>query len=91
MDLDCGEAGVDYSEVRNNVTRASALTYSMVASCSGGNCPAIYVQNDGELLVQGYLAPDAHDHVTVPSGEQLVRIPRSVLLDAAAQLTAERR
>lgn len=63
-----------------------SVKLSVLATCSGGACPTIYEQEDGELVVQGYRLPEAYGEVAVPAGEQLVRIPRSVLLDAAARL-----
>jgi hypothetical protein len=62
--------------------------YKVLATCSGGTCPTIYAQDDEHVLVQGYPVPDAHDHLGVPAGESVVRIPRSVLMDAAARLNA---
>ena len=63
------------------------MKLSVLATCSGGACPTIYEQEDGELVVQGYRLPEAYGQVVVSVEEQLVRIPRSVLLAAAARLS----
>lgn len=60
----------------------------VLATCSGGSCPTIYAGEDGDLLVQGYRTPETRQQVVIPAGEDIVRIPRSVLLEAAARLTA---
>jgi hypothetical protein len=58
----------------------------VLATCSGGSCPTIYAGDDGDLLVQGYRTPETHRQVMIPDGEDVVRIPRAVLLEAAARL-----
>jgi hypothetical protein len=60
---------------------------AVLATCNSGSCPTIFLQDNDDVLVQGYAAPDAYRQVDVPEGEQLVRIPRSVLLAAAGRLT----
>jgi hypothetical protein len=49
--------------------------------CSTGDCPTVYTDDDGSIVVQGYLV----DRQT-PDGEGSVRIPADVLLEAASAL-----
>jgi hypothetical protein len=58
-----------------------------LATCSGGSCPTIYADEGSvDVVVQGYPVPTAGAGVSVPAEERLVRVPRSVLLEAAARL-----
>jgi hypothetical protein len=67
----------------------------VAGSCSDGHtCPTIYVDDrDPEaVIVQGYAVPGRTVlEVQPPAGEELVRIPRAVLLEAARHLTPVRR
>jgi hypothetical protein len=58
----------------------------LLATCSSGNCPTIYATPSGHVVVQGEPVATTDLQVTVPAHERLVRIPQSVLLDAAARL-----
>lgn len=53
-------------------------------------CPRIWLSDDGELIVQLYVAPeDAHGQIApcyVPAGEVLGTMPAAVLLEAAHNL-----
>jgi hypothetical protein len=53
----------------------------LTSECGSGSCPTVYVEHDGSLVVQGYTTT-----YTTPAGEDAVRIPRSVLLEAARNL-----
>jgi hypothetical protein len=59
-----------------------------LATCSSGNCPTIYATSSGHVVVQGEPVPATDVQVNVPTHERLVRIPQSVLLDAAARLAS---
>ncbi|MFE6055971.1 hypothetical protein ACFQ6N_34940 [Kitasatospora sp. NPDC056446] len=50
--------------------------------CSQNDCPNVYRTERGTLVVQGYVS----DAFTPPSGEGLVEIPESVLLEAVRVL-----
>jgi hypothetical protein len=50
--------------------------------CGKDDCPAVYVTDQGAIIVQGTLVTGV-DQVTPAPGEALVEIPRSVLLEAA--------
>ena len=64
------------------------MRLDLLATCNAGDCPAVYADDDSaDLVVQGYPLNDSVAGVTVPSGESLVRIPRSVFIEAAARLT----
>lgn len=58
--------------------------------CDDRSCPAFYDDGDS-YLVQGYEAPDALRADLVPDGENVVRIPKSLiaqLMRATAEQTA---
>jgi hypothetical protein len=57
----------------------------IASACPNGQCPTVFDLGTGELLVQGYVIPD----VTAPDGETVVRVPASVIIEAAAALRAE--
>jgi hypothetical protein len=50
--------------------------------CNQNDCPNVYRTGRGTVVVQG----DLTDAFTPPSGEGLVEIPESVLLEAARAL-----
>lgn len=61
----------------------------LVDHCNSSNpCPAIWeTANEDELLIQGYVVDDATlERIAPPSGESVVRIPKSLLLEYAQQL-----
>lgn len=47
--------------------------------CNGGTCPTIYEYKDDDILVQGYAVDKVFDEGFIPTGEDVVRIPRSLL------------
>lgn len=86
LDLDGRGAEVDYSEVLND---GAGPGYRVLATCNGGNCPTVLVQDgDDDVLIQGYPVPEIHRRLGTPAGEAVVRIPRSVFLEAAGRLTS---
>lgn len=60
--------------------------YRVIArsGCNGGTCPTVYEAPHlgADVLVQGYVvsSKDAAE-LDVPTGETLVRVPRSMLMD----------
>jgi hypothetical protein len=59
-------------------------------SCRGGNCPTVLLDDEtGEVLVQGYepIPQELSEVGPVPAGEAVVRIPVSLLLQAAHAAT----
>jgi len=54
----------------------------VISLCGHGTCPTVYLTDRGTVLVQGVAATG----VAVPEGEQLVEVPREVLLEAARRL-----
>ena len=64
----------------------------IAGSCNDGyTCPTVYVddQDTDAVIVQGYAVSNrAVLELRPPAGEDLVRIPRAVLLAAAAHLQA---
>ena len=59
----------------------------MVATCSGGACPTVYMSDRGTVVVQGYEIASADAELGVPAGERLVEIPADLLREAARLLT----
>lgn len=50
-------------------------------SCIGGTCPAIYETDEGDFVVQGSsLSKDLKSAIRVPEGEEIVLIPRELLV-----------
>lgn len=47
-------------------------------TCSGGYCPTVYEDENGDIFVQGYVAPEARARLNIPEGEDLVRINREL-------------
>jgi hypothetical protein len=62
------------SESRNQLTQLSS-------GCESGACPTVYRSDEAMLIVQGYTTS-----LDTPDGEDAVRIPESVFLEAARQL-----
>lgn len=54
----------------------------VISLCGSGTCPTIYHTERDTVLVQGIVSTG----VAVPAGEQLVEIPREILLEAARLL-----
>jgi hypothetical protein len=64
------------------------LTKIASAACARNGCPAVYAHADGEAaVVQGYAVHPEDHGLDVPTGELLVSVPTSLLLDAASTLT----
>lgn len=55
---------------------------AVLAACSGGHCPTIFSTGRGTILVQGNIVSPHSAGVDVPDGEQLVEIPRDLLVRA---------
>ncbi|MFE0023495.1 hypothetical protein [Amycolatopsis sp. NPDC059021] len=54
----------------------------LAGACSNGiECPAVFLTEHRQVLVQGY----ATDAKKVPEGEALVEIPLALLLEAARE------
>jgi hypothetical protein len=62
------------------------------SDCRRGSCPTVYDTDTDEVIVQGFLVddPEALAHLgDLPDGEQIVRIPRHVLVEAARVLRGQ--
>ena len=59
----------------------------VAVTCKHGECPTVW-EDEGDVLVQGYLG-GTDTGVTVPAGEAIVRVPRELILEAAARLAQE--
>ena len=57
--------------------------------CNGGGCPAVILNANGDLFVQGYLpAEDEQQNLPAPAGEGFVRMSRATFEKIARQLLA---
>lgn len=55
--------------------------------CNAGNCPTVYENGPGTLLVQGSaVSADLHG-IDLPSGEILVEIPAALLAEALRNIS----
>jgi hypothetical protein len=74
--------------------RRSRMLRRLAGECSDGvTCPTVYVddRDPDAVIVQGYAVPGRTVLEVQPAaGEDLVRIPRAVLLEAARHLTEVR-
>lgn len=57
-----------------------------ITACTSGGCPAIFIADDGQVVVRGYTTTATID---VPDGEALVEIPLDLLAAYAAHLDQE--
>jgi len=61
--------------------------------CSGGNCPTVYVEDESPetVIVQGYeLDADSVSRLgSLPHGENALRVPRALIVEAYDALQAE--
>lgn len=68
------------TERTNNSTSDLPHSPRVVASvCTAGQCPTVYQDADGTLLVQGYEVVETYPGIDVPAGEFLVRIPEGLI------------
>jgi hypothetical protein len=53
-------------------------------------CPKVFVE-DGEAVVQGYeINTETRDQLNLPAGENAVRLPQTVILEAADAIRGAR-
>lgn len=54
-----------------------------LVTCEGGNCPAVYVNDDGDVVVKGYtLGASARSEIKFADDEDAVVIPQDLLRKA---------
>jgi hypothetical protein len=58
-------------------------------ACSANGCPTVFTLGD-EIVIQGYSVDHATVGFEVPTGEQLVRIPLSLLHEGSALLRTQK-
>lgn len=62
------------------------MTWRVAGECADGTtCPAVYMDEDGSVIVQGY-EYEGPPEPAVPEGEARVRITEALLLEAARRL-----
>jgi hypothetical protein len=59
------------------------------SECSSGTCPTVYGTDTDSVLVQGYIVTAEDAGLDLPAGEQIVEIPREILIAAAARATSK--
>ncbi|GAA1983191.1 hypothetical protein GCM10009754_70360 [Amycolatopsis minnesotensis] len=60
------------------------MALNLVAGCEGGDCPEIFTNDDGDVVVKGYMIGSGdRAAIRFASDEDAVVIPRSLLLRAA--------
>lgn len=52
--------------------------------CNGGGCPTVYEIDENTIAVQGYVADGLFENGFIPDGENVVRIPKGLLRQLAA-------
>jgi hypothetical protein len=54
-----------------------------IGGCDDGTCPAVYLADDGDIIVKGDIVVDAHAiaDANPTESETLVRVPASLLAD----------
>jgi hypothetical protein len=67
--------------------RVMAMLRKLAGDCSDGvTCPAVYLDDEETVIVQGYEAVVTAALPPPPDGEVRVRLPRSILLKAVEEL-----
>lgn len=64
------------------------MALHQVAGCDDlATCPGVFVEGD-DVVVQGYqISTDTRAQLTLAANETAVRLPRQLILDAAARLS----
>lgn len=61
---------------------------TLVDSCTDGQtCPAMYTDDTETVLVRGYV--ETRPDLSLPAGEALVRVPRSLVAEGASRLAGQ--
>ncbi|MGF7239113.1 MAG: hypothetical protein ACQSGP_29780 [Frankia sp.] len=60
----------------------------VVQSCASGGCPAVYLDDDGDVVIQGDVVGSSAG-IVVTGAEALVKIPQAMLLEAAQRLSVQ--
>jgi hypothetical protein len=69
----------------DRMTRGGTAMLEQLAGCSDGQtCPAVFAAEDETVLVRGDLLD--HNDVPLGAGEAVVRLPASMLAEAAKRL-----
>lgn len=55
--------------------------------CTSGNCPTLFVTDEGTVLVQGFVVePSERSELSVPGGEDVIAMPVEALRALVRQL-----
>lgn len=50
------------------------------AGCGGGRCPQVFVNKDGDFIIQGFrVSPTLQNELNPSQNEEVVRLPRHVV------------
>jgi hypothetical protein len=63
----------------------------LVRDCKHPHCPAVYLTEDGDLAVIGDELDVGANEVVLGPGERLVKVPRTLIVQAVARLEAASR
>ena len=70
-----------------NIINYDSFVYKYETSCGGGACPKIYINDNGDALVQGYFVDDATKiKMNINEDENVVFIPKSILQELIKQI-----
>jgi hypothetical protein len=63
------------------------MALRLLASCEGGNCPEVFLDESGDIVIKGYrLGAGQRSEITFAADEDGVVIPASLLQDAVRRL-----
>jgi hypothetical protein len=60
---------------------------TLVDSCTDGQTSAMYTDDTETVLVRGYV--ETRPDLSLPAGEALVRVPRSLVAEGASRLAGQ--
>ena len=64
-----------------------SFIHRIEASCGGGRCPKIYINDDGDALVQGYFVDEATKiKMNLNEDEDVVFVPKSIIQEFIKQI-----
>ncbi len=58
------------------------MKLTLLAQCSDGSCPGVYLTEHGTVVVQGRVVSDEE----VPAGEIRAELPANLIIEAARKL-----
>jgi hypothetical protein len=65
---------------------AMAMLEKLAGCSDGATCPTVWADGQETVIVQGYEAAGIEALPPTPDGETRIRVPRSLLIEAAGRL-----